>query len=1494
MIIDYGTVKGSVYLRAADETEAVEWLKALSDHVNFATKRYIKLRENCSDASSYPRFYRYGSNPSVVSGNSSVNSGITDKSGSSGLSRKTDGSASTGSGITDGSSSSNSSHLQVNLMSAFTMTSAFASSSSITGAIPTQRGRQLLPTELLTAIMAFLLEEGYEYTGDLNTSITTTIRIPGGRDLYLTIHYLPPEKSHSSRAKQTLGVLVASSTIFTRAPMTIREELTNLLTRANYGLRMGCFIMDYTRDGMIKYRSELPVENFRLEEMVHLVRKLLSLNLQTHRRYVPAFAALLEEGKPAADAIKLVEGDVTVRKSRFVALSSIRYCLPITRYYYYIRSEAEQQAIIGLVERILKDRDFPYETLPQAIVAYYAVDVETTLVINIRIEENMALVISHAINSSPLFARQQLGEVAIRASARCRIGQFNFDYRDGQVLFQTELPLFGISDEDLEHFLIPLIMENVMTQRLYLPSFQAVIQRGLTPADAIALVDNSVNASAGQRQSLGSATAAAGAGDTAIGAQPAISSPSPHTPPPAVRQQGSPQGPSRVTELDITKLRNCSKKIGRGGMGEVYLCEYDGVEVAVKQVFDHEEFPREIEIQASVDHLSLVRLRGQIHGSIESINGVFVINAHEQKLLMVSEYCAGGNLRQWLESIRSDPKRFHELDVICFMEDIAKGMAELHRREIIHRDLKPENIFLDDDCRRAKIGDFGLARQLRRRQSTIPAGDAKDAKDGGNQTLYTVFDDCGTHYYIAPECFDHGDVSRASDVYAFAIILHNVFITQDSNLTYNEHEILGGNLPSTFNLIFTERLKTGMRPSIDIKSKLPFSQETLTVILPLMQRCWDGDQNKRPKFDEVATMLKQLRERLRERRSLPSAPSSSHHRATAPLPVLIVTDFAGEVRKLGQGAMGAAYAATYHGTQVALKEVLKDKDNERFLTEINTQAFVKHPNIVQVMGTTAARVRPGTQKDVYTLVPDNERQMMVSEYCTEGSLGSYLKAVREQRRAFDETRLVAFMRDIAKGMAWLHGLKIVHKDLKPENIFLHDSLRQAKIGDFGLAKTLRKRDLNEGGSTLGARGSTYTIFGNAGTLYYIAPECFVTGRTTRSADVYAFGVILHNCFITQDEARTYNARQVLGNGTPSEYSKVFIDRLIHDHLRPHFPSSTKMSPEVAEVILPMIRECIADEDSKAVNPDDKAVGDQQSSRRPKFQDLLSRLENLFDRLKVKKPLTTSEELPVVSPASPPITIPVIPPAPPAAVPSSPTKLVVASVGNVNDSTVALPDVKAPAPPVEIPSSLAGLVRSMPKAGPLGLGKPPAVVASPAAPEKKVEGVSSAVDSRSPSTSIRSTSTATRLQPVTALNKIKEELSIDPSISVQEAIDMAAEDLGLTEELTGIRTLRGKVLKICEGIGLNEEGWFDPNLSIGEKEFKVDSVVKSTMKYDLGIADGMPVIPTLTSFADALGINDAEFTKLPLKVKAERVAEELGIYSGRVGTMATASNKLSTL
>jgi serine/threonine protein kinase len=473
-------------------------------------------------------------------------------------------------------------------------------------------------------------------------------------------------------------------------------------------------------------------------------------------------------------------------------------------------------------------------------------------------------------------------------------------------------------------------------------------------------------------------------------------------------------------------------------------------------------------------------------------------------------------------------------------------------------------------------------------------------------------------------------------------------------------------------------------------------------------------------------------------------------------------------------------------------------------------------------------------------------------------------------------------------------LKIVHKDLKPENIFLHDSLRQAKIGDFGLAKTLRKRDVSESGATDGPRGSTYTIFGNAGTLYYIAPECFLTGRTTRSADVYAFGVILHNCFITQDEAKTYDARRVLGRGVPSEYSRLFIDQFLNDHLRPAFPSSTKMSPEVADAIIPMIRECLADEDTKVVSPDEKAVGDHQSSRRPKFQDLLPRLDALFDRLKVKKPLTTSEDLPVVSPVSKPVLI--FPPAPPADIAPSPSSPVKGLEDALELLKLSQPEMKAPAPSVSA-AAAAAAANSPANKGPQAIVAEPMPLTAAVSPpvfEKKTESAAAA-DSRSPSTSNRTTSSASfRFQPLTALSKIKEELGMDPSVSVKEAIEMAAEDIGMTEELASISKVKEKVEKICEVMGLDQTSFFNPLQTINEKDFKIDLVVKSSMKYELGIKDGLSVIQTLIAYADALGIKDEEFMKLSIKAKAERVAEELGIFSGRTGTMSTTIKASSAL
>lgn len=88
---------------------------------------------------------------------------------------------------------------------------------------------------------------------------------------------------------------------------------------------------------------------------------------------------------------------------------------------------------------------------------------------------------------------------------------------------------------------------------------------------------------------------------------------------------------------------------------------------------------------------------------------------------------------------------------------------------------------------------------------------------------------------------------------------------------------------------------------------------------------------------------------------------------------------------------------------------------------------------------------------------------------------------------------------VTSALHYLHNefdQRVVHRDLKASNIML-DSNFSARLGDFGLARALD----NEKTSYIEAEGVH-------GTLGYIAPECFHTGKATQQSDIYAFGIVL--------------------------------------------------------------------------------------------------------------------------------------------------------------------------------------------------------------------------------------------------------------------------------------------------------------------------------------------------------------------------------------------------
>jgi serine/threonine protein kinase len=263
------------------------------------------------------------------------------------------------------------------------------------------------------------------------------------------------------------------------------------------------------------------------------------------------------------------------------------------------------------------------------------------------------------------------------------------------------------------------------------------------------------------------------------------------------------------------------------------------------------------------------------------------------------------------------------------------------------------------------------------------------------------------------------------------------------------------------------------------------------------------------------------------------------------------------------------------------------------------QSALSHPNVVSVLGVAKARIEThrmhAAASDVqYVLKEDENAFVMINEYCPEGSLSDWMGQLREGKIAFCERQCIDIMIDVSLGMAYLHHQKILHKDLKPANILLLGGARKAKIGDFGLAKVTKRRPQDIG------RSRTYIEVEKNGSLFFIAPEVCREGVCTVAADVFSFGIILHNVFDSWRELLSYPPNRVLYPDFGIEaYEQVFLHKLLEDDFRPLFSpqQDSKMSPLVYDEIVSLAAKC----------------WDVDWRKRPSFPDIVEILRSLKSR-----------------------------------------------------------------------------------------------------------------------------------------------------------------------------------------------------------------------------------------------------------------------------------------
>ncbi|MGA9967521.1 MAG: protein kinase [Terriglobales bacterium] len=202
------------------------------------------------------------------------------------------------------------------------------------------------------------------------------------------------------------------------------------------------------------------------------------------------------------------------------------------------------------------------------------------------------------------------------------------------------------------------------------------------------------------------------------------------------------------------------------------------------------------------------------------------------------------------------------------------------------------------------------------------------------------------------------------------------------------------------------------------------------------------------------------------------------------------------IEKIGSGGMGEVYRASDErlGRDVALK-ILKpslahDQDRlRRFEQEARAAAALSHPNIVAI----------------YDIGMHDGAPYIVSELLEGQTLRERLHNGPIPRR-----QAIDYARQIAQGLTAAHEKRIVHRDLKLENLFLTKDGR-IKILDFGIAKLLNSAfdsDAGEAGSI--ASMTTQTRSGSLlGTIAYMSPEQLRGKAVDHRTDIFSFGAIFY-------------------------------------------------------------------------------------------------------------------------------------------------------------------------------------------------------------------------------------------------------------------------------------------------------------------------------------------------------------------------------------------------
>ncbi len=221
------------------------------------------------------------------------------------------------------------------------------------------------------------------------------------------------------------------------------------------------------------------------------------------------------------------------------------------------------------------------------------------------------------------------------------------------------------------------------------------------------------------------------------------------------------------------------KKLGAGGMGEVYLAEDTrlGRRVAIK-------FLPEESIADELAKKRLIR-EAQAAATLDNPNicGIHEVGEEDGRSFIVMQYVEGETLAV---RIKRQPLALHE--VLSVATQVADGLAEAHSRGIIHRDIKPANIMLTAR-HQAKVMDFGLAKMIEQKSIVESLAETQSLLTEAGMIV-------GTVPYMSPEQVKCEPLDGRSDIFSFGTVLYEMLTGHQPFAAQSAAEVISAILTS--------------------------------------------------------------------------------------------------------------------------------------------------------------------------------------------------------------------------------------------------------------------------------------------------------------------------------------------------------------------------------------------------------------------------------------------------------------------------------------------------------------------------------------------------------------------------------------------------------------------------------------------------------------------------------------------------------------------------